>query len=225
MSTPLEVLYIEGNFSRENDKTWCDKWMSVCACLCECVCIKWCYTSEPSVEKATHGGKAVLHSLIFVSESNEGHLTLLFFFVFLELLNVVLSWIFLKTKEHSLIFLSYLFSHKCTVGIFFPLHTGEKGSGIGLKKSRPSGLSEICPTPAPLWEDPPPGRAHRLAMAGCVWHQPGAILAGCPPPPLQWALPSHALGGWKRERKNKWSGSVFHTFYVFVMLKRRKTNL
>lgn len=25
MSTPLEVLYIEGNFSRENDKTWCDK--------------------------------------------------------------------------------------------------------------------------------------------------------------------------------------------------------
>lgn len=65
--------------------------MSVCACLCECVCIKWCYTSEPSVEKATHGGKAVLHSLIFVSESNEGHLTLLFFFVFLELLNVVLS--------------------------------------------------------------------------------------------------------------------------------------
>lgn len=75
--------------------------MSVCACLCECVCIKWCHTFEPSVEKATHGGKAVLHSLIFVSESNEGHLTLLVFFVvFLKLLNVILSCLnFLKNKR------------------------------------------------------------------------------------------------------------------------------
>lgn len=78
MSTPLWDLYIEGDLCREGDETWFDRWMDacVCACLCECVCIKWCYTSEPSVEKATHGGKAVLHSLVFASESNEGHLTL-----------------------------------------------------------------------------------------------------------------------------------------------------
>lgn len=65
--------------------------------------------------------------------------------------------------------------------------------------SRPSGPPRICPTPAPRWEDPPPGRARRLAMAGCVWHRPGGILADCPPP-TQWAPPSHAPGGWRREQ-------------------------
>lgn len=49
----------------------------------------------------------------------------------------LVAWIFLKTKEHSLIFLSYLFSHKCTVGNFFPLHTGKKGSGLVSKSPVP----------------------------------------------------------------------------------------
>lgn len=44
--------------------------------VCAHVCIEWCYTSEPCVRKETHGGKAVLHSLVFASVSNKGLLTL-----------------------------------------------------------------------------------------------------------------------------------------------------
>ena len=65
--------------------------------------------------------------------------------------------------------------------------------------SRPSGPSWTRPTPAPQWEDPPQGRDRRSAMAGCVSRQPGGILADHPPP-TQWAPPSRAPGGCRREK-------------------------
>lgn len=85
-------------------------------CVHVCVCIEWCYTSEPSLGKETHGGKAVLHSLVFASESNGGHLTLFG-------VSQCDPWLlaFTQNQQHKNILFS-LSSLKCTVAIFSSSH-------------------------------------------------------------------------------------------------------
>lgn len=106
----------------------------------------------------THGGEAELHSLVFASKSNGGRLNPVWSFFFP--LQSLVSLHFLKNnnKKKSVFFLSFLF--KCSVYLLLSTVMGG---------DLPSARSLVLgPTPAPRWEDPPPGRARRWAEAGCV---------------------------------------------------------
>lgn len=95
----------------------------VCALWGECICIKWCYTSEPSVgKKKTHGGKAVLHSLVFASERSSNPV---WSFSMLSLVACIfLKTSFLKTKRHSFFHSSLLSVLYLSIFFLFALMRG-----------------------------------------------------------------------------------------------------